>query len=81
MAIGTKTLTRADFKRDIGSLTMYQSSLVILAKGHIRIVYVHRGQPGGRSRSWSQTSLSAASFALLETSLMSRRRYHSKISA
>jgi hypothetical protein len=35
MPIGAKTLARADFKRDIGSLTMYQSSLVILAKGQI----------------------------------------------
>jgi hypothetical protein len=33
--IGTTTLARADFKREIGSLTMYQSSLVILARGHI----------------------------------------------
>jgi hypothetical protein len=26
---------RADFKREIGSLTMYQSSLAILAKGYL----------------------------------------------
>ena len=35
MEIGTKTLARADYKREIGSLTMYQTSLVILAKGQI----------------------------------------------
>jgi hypothetical protein len=34
-SIGSKTLVRADFQRNIGSLTMYQSSLAILAKGYI----------------------------------------------
>jgi hypothetical protein len=34
-SIGAKTLVRADFQRNIGSLTMYQSSLAILAKGYI----------------------------------------------
>ena len=34
-AVGTKTVVRADFKREMGSLTMYQSSLVILTKGYI----------------------------------------------
>ena len=34
-AVGTKTVVRADFKREMGSLTMYQSSLVILTKGYV----------------------------------------------
>ena len=33
--VGTKTVLQADFKREMGSLTMYQSSLVILTKGYI----------------------------------------------
>jgi hypothetical protein len=34
-SVGSRTLVRADFKREIGTLTMYQSSLAILAKGYI----------------------------------------------
>jgi hypothetical protein len=32
--VGTRPLVRSDFSKELGKLTMYQSSLVILAKGH-----------------------------------------------
>jgi hypothetical protein len=34
VTIGTKTLARSDFSKELGKLTIYQSSLVILAKGN-----------------------------------------------
>jgi hypothetical protein len=34
-AVGTRQLPRADYTKQIGQLTMYQSSLVMLAKGQI----------------------------------------------
>jgi hypothetical protein len=33
--VGTKQLVRSDFTKDLGKLTMYQSSLALLAKGSI----------------------------------------------
>jgi len=32
--VGTKSLVRSDFSKEIGKLTMYQSSLVMLSKGY-----------------------------------------------
>jgi hypothetical protein len=34
-AVGAKQLVRGDFARDLGTLTMYQSSLVLLQKGSV----------------------------------------------
>jgi hypothetical protein len=33
-AVGTKRLVRGDFQREVGKLTMWQSSLVMIEKGH-----------------------------------------------
>jgi len=33
-AVGSKRLVRGDFQRDMGKLTMWQSSLVMMEKGH-----------------------------------------------
>jgi hypothetical protein len=34
-AVGTKTVVRGDFQKDVGSLVMRQSTLVVLARGYV----------------------------------------------